>query len=62
MIGIDREKNTVIVGEEDEVYSDTFIVDSINWISVQGMTSPITAQVKIRYNHPGSEAISLFKG
>src|SRR4030042_687290 len=62
VIGIDREKNTVIVGEEDEVYSDTFIVDSINWISVQAMTSPITAQVKIRYNHPGSEAILSLKG
>ena len=56
VIGIDREKNAVIVGEEDEVYRDSFIVDSINWISIKGMTSPITAQVKIRYNHPGSEA------
>ena len=62
VIAIDREKNTVIVGEEDEVYSDTFIVDSINWISVQEITSPITAQVKIRYNHPGSEAILSLKG
>ena len=57
VIGIDRERNAIIVGSEEEVYGDTFIVDSINWISIQGMTSPFSAQVKIRYNHPGSEAI-----
>jgi len=62
VIGIDRDKNAVIVGGEAEVYSDTFIVDSINWISVQEMASPITAQVKIRYNHPGSEATLFLKG
>jgi len=62
VIGIDRERNAIIVGGEEEVYGDTFIADSINWISSKEMTSPFTAQVKIRYNHPGSEAILSFKG
>jgi tRNA-specific 2-thiouridylase len=62
VIGIDRAKNAVIVGGAEEVYSDTFIAESINWIFPKEMTSPLTAQVKIRYNHPGSEAILSLRG
>jgi tRNA-specific 2-thiouridylase len=57
VIGIDRERNAVIVGEEREVYGETFIVEALNWIPFQRVDSPLSAQVKIRYNHPGSEAV-----
>jgi len=57
VIGIDRRKNAIIAGGEKEVYGDTFIVDSVNWINYQKVTSSFSAQVKIRYNHPGSEAV-----
>lgn len=56
VIRIDREKNVIVVGGEDEVYADTFIVDSLNWIVPREMVPFHQAQVKIRYNHPGSEA------
>ena len=62
VIGIDREKNEIIVGGEEEVYSDKFIVNSVNWIVPQKMISSHTTQVKIRYNHPGSEASISPKG
>ncbi|MBM4325313.1 MAG: tRNA 2-thiouridine(34) synthase MnmA, partial [Deltaproteobacteria bacterium] len=61
VIGIDRMKNAIIVGEEREVYQDTFRVNSLNWIRWKEMSSPLTAQVKIRYNHPGAEAILSLK-
>jgi tRNA-uridine 2-sulfurtransferase len=54
---IDREKNQIILGEKNEVYADCFIVESVNWIRVPPSASSFSAQVKIRYNHPGSEAI-----
>ncbi len=57
VIGIDRKRNALMVGEEKEVYGDTFIVNSVNWIISREVTSSFTAQVKIRYNHPGSEAV-----
>jgi tRNA-specific 2-thiouridylase len=57
VIGIDRKRNALIVGEEREVYGDTFIVNTLNWINFQEGTSPLSAQVKIRYKHPGSEAV-----
>lgn len=56
VIGINQERNEIIVGEEKEVYEDTFLVESVNWIvPFEGL--PLQkVQVKIRYNHPGSEA------
>jgi len=63
VIEMDRDKNVIIVGGEEEVYSDTFIVNSVNWIVPQKMiVSSHTTQVKIRYNHPGSEASISPKG
>jgi tRNA-specific 2-thiouridylase len=62
VIGIDGEKNTIVVGGEEEVYADTFIVDSVNWIVPQKMVPSHSTQVKIRYNHPGSEASVFPKG
>jgi tRNA-specific 2-thiouridylase len=62
VIGIDREKNAIVVGREEEVYGDTFVVDSVNWIASKGMPPSFTTQVKIRYNHPGSEAVLFPKG
>jgi tRNA-specific 2-thiouridylase len=55
--GLDCEKNAVVVGEENEVYGDTFITHSVNWIRPQKNISSISCKVKIRYNHPGAEAI-----
>jgi len=57
VVEIDPERNAVIVGEEHEVCRDTFIVDSVNWIACQQMISCFSARVKIRYSHPGSEAV-----
>lgn len=63
VIGIDQEKNAIVVGGEEEVYRDTFIVNSVNWIMPEKMIpSSHHAQVKIRYNHPGSEASLSPKG
>ncbi len=60
--GIDREKNTIFVGGEEEVYRNTFTVHSVNWIlPMEGVESK-TLEVKIRYNHPGAEAIISPRG
>ncbi|NWF93069.1 MAG: tRNA 2-thiouridine(34) synthase MnmA [Syntrophaceae bacterium] len=57
VIGIDREKNALVVGEEKEVYAGTFVVDPVHWILPPARRSSFRAQVKIRYNHPGAEAL-----
>jgi tRNA-specific 2-thiouridylase len=57
VIDIDRERNVVVVGAEKEVYGETFVVEGLNWIPFERMDSLFSARVKIRYNHPGSEAV-----
>ncbi len=61
VIGIDRQRNAIIVGGEEEVLSDTFAVESVNWIVPRPRESSFSADVKIRYNHPGAEA-DIFPG
>ena len=62
VIRIDPERNTIVVGGEEEVYGNTFVVDSLNWIVPREMIPLHHTQVKIRYNHPGSEASISPKG
>jgi tRNA-specific 2-thiouridylase len=62
VLGIDRGRNTLIVGEEKEVFAHTFTIDSVSWINSREMSSSFPAQVKIRYNHAGSEATVSPKG
>jgi len=62
VIRIDREKNVIVVGREDEVYGDTFVVDSLNWTVPREMVPFHHLRVKIRYNHPGSEASLSARG
>ena len=62
VIGIDREKNRIFVGEEEEVYGETFTVHSVNWIFPKERMESKPFEVKIRYNHPGAKAILYQKG
>ena len=59
VIGIDPQKNAVTVGKKEDVLADTFTVRVLNWIMPQEKT--FSAQVKIRYNHPGAEAVIISK-
>ncbi|MFO7957393.1 MAG: tRNA 2-thiouridine(34) synthase MnmA [Candidatus Brocadiia bacterium] len=50
-------ENTVVVGEKEHVYRDSITVGEVNWMACPGPPSePLTAKVKIRYNHPGAPA------
>jgi len=62
VIQIDRERNAIVVGGEEDVRGDTFLVDSVNWIAAPETIPLQNAHVKIRYNHPGSEASISPKG
>jgi tRNA-specific 2-thiouridylase len=55
VVDIDPETNSVIVGDEEELVRSEFEVDRVNWLSGEP-TEPVSATVKIRYAHPGTEA------
>jgi tRNA-specific 2-thiouridylase len=56
VVDIDAETNRVIVGDVDELLTDDFEVDRVNWVSVGAPTEPREVVVKIRYSHPGTPA------
>ena len=56
VIDIDASSSRVIVGGEDELLRSEFEVDRVNWIAGEP-DQPVEATVKIRYAHPGANAI-----
>ncbi len=55
VIDINRENNTVVVGEQTEVKKKRFLAERVNWI-IQPDKKILEANVKIRYNHKKSKA------
>ena len=70
VVDLDPETNRVIVGDADDLATDEFEIDRVNWHPTAGVTAPgynavaagadrgssFEATVKIRYSHPGTPA------
>lgn len=56
VVDIDPDTNRVIVGSAEDLVSEEFEIDRVNWASRGPEDEPIRAHVKIRYSHPGTEA------
>lgn len=54
---LDKENNEVIVGEENEIFSDTLIAAEVNFLAIDKLTEPIQVTAKIRYAAKEAEAI-----
>jgi tRNA-specific 2-thiouridylase len=48
VVDIIPERNAVVLGNADEVFSDGLTADSLNWISIEGINGPMQVEVKIR--------------
>ena len=48
VIGLDKDKNEVIVGFEDECYKESLITEEIKWSSIPPQTEKMTIKVKLR--------------
>jgi len=53
---IDREKNVIVVGTEEEVLGHSLVASGANWIAIEELTEPLQAKAKIRYRHQEAEA------
>ncbi len=56
VIGIDSEKSRVVVGREEELYSDTLWASEVSYTSDREPEEAIDITVKIRYKSPETEA------
>lgn len=50
------ETNTLVVGEESELYQNELHANEINWVSIDAPRSPIEVEAKIRYHAIASAA------
>jgi tRNA-uridine 2-sulfurtransferase len=57
VIAIDREKNRVIVGDDETLRTTTCDVQDVNWIARDFAAEPVRAAVKIRHKHVPAQAI-----
>jgi len=62
VIAIDRERNAIIVGREEDVYADELIASEVNCIDRERLTEPIKIKAKIRYSAQEAEAILIPAG
>lgn len=53
------ERNALIVGSRDELYSRGLMASRVNWIAMERLEQPLRARVKIRYKHEGAEALLI---
>ena len=56
VIDIDPATSSVIVGDEDDLTTEEFEIDRVNWIGEEEFAAPVEASVKIRYAHAGTAA------
>jgi tRNA-specific 2-thiouridylase len=56
VLEIERAKNRIIVGVEQELESSEFIAKGVNWIAFADPARPVSASVKIRYKHDPAAA------
>jgi tRNA-uridine 2-sulfurtransferase len=56
VIGLDAVMNRVIVGVKDDAFETECSVSRVNWVSIAPITSPIKAEVQIRYRSLPSPA------
>jgi tRNA-specific 2-thiouridylase len=56
VVKIDKEQNRIVLGKEDDLYSKTISVSSVNWVSISAPETPIRASVKLQSAHHGATA------
>jgi tRNA-uridine 2-sulfurtransferase len=56
VVSLDRLRNRLVIGEDEELRSTTFEVRNVNWIPYVAPDGPIQATVRIRNRHEPAEA------
>ena len=62
VLGFNKEKNEVIVGEESELYKKEILVNEINLLLVDEILEPIEVEVKTRYSSKSAKAKIVQEG
>ncbi|NWF77491.1 MAG: tRNA 2-thiouridine(34) synthase MnmA [Chloroflexi bacterium] len=61
IVWIEPDSNRIVLGPEEELYSQKLIAHKLNWISGKAPRDPITVTAKIRYKSKEAEATLFFR-
>jgi tRNA-uridine 2-sulfurtransferase len=56
VLGVEAEKNRVVVGYDDELLTDEFTAAGVNWIALNNPIETVRAEVRVRYRHTAAPA------
>ena len=56
VLGVEPQKNRLVVGYDDELQSNEFTAAGVNWIAIDNPTEPVRAEVRVRYRHTAAPA------
>jgi tRNA-specific 2-thiouridylase len=56
VVSIDAERNTVVVGHQEELLGTEFTAAGVNWIAFDNPTTEVRAEVRVRYRHEPAPA------
>ncbi|KAB2951275.1 tRNA 2-thiouridine(34) synthase MnmA [Heliorestis acidaminivorans] len=59
VVALDIEKNSVIIGEDKDVFSSKLLAHDLNWIDIESLEEPIEVEAKIRYAAPPAKALLI---
>lgn len=59
VLKLDKEKNTVVIGLENELEKDSLVCNNVNWMLIDKLETPLKVQAKIRYNAKPANATIL---
>ena len=62
VIGFNKEKNEVIVGEQKDLFKDEILVDEVNLLLIDELKEPMEVEVKTRYSTNQAPAIITAEG
>jgi tRNA-specific 2-thiouridylase len=52
VVALDRERNTLVVGDRKDTYRIGMVVDGVHWIAGESPARELNVLTQIRYNHP----------
>ena len=56
---IDTETNNVVLGDNEDLFTDTLKAENVNIISGENFTEPVRCKAKIRYKHTESDCTAF---
>ena len=51
------ETNEVVIGKNEDIFTDTVVCDRVNYMAVKDLERPVRVWGKIRYNHSGERCL-----